>query len=183
MSSVNIDKRDGAVCLPNGHVIPPSLSQDDFRQSTMFGSDRSQDCGTSPFIHYHFSGGMLEGREFLISLCFYDQTLLEVRLTSTLLGPDERDWSHCSLDAEAETKRFHEAILMKLFGAPTRILRVPDRGRSSDQSILYQRPRWFLRWGLVMSCYDSIGSCSAHIIVRHGDRLEKAILAYQSSHR
>ncbi len=91
MSPISIDRDDGTIGLPNGHTIPPSLSQDAFRQTAMFQEARVQDYGTLPWIHYHFTGGTLEGRELLTRVCFYDQILVFVTLAVDLYGPGERD--------------------------------------------------------------------------------------------
>jgi hypothetical protein len=124
---------------------------------------------------------MLEGRDLLTSLCFYDQTLLCVELTTTLLPPGERDWSHYSLDVEAATKEFHDQVLEQTLGNPSRSRRMPVGDLRSNRSTLARPLTWIFRWGKVMSFHDSIGG-GTYIRVSYGNRLEQACRAYRSAH-
>lgn len=110
-SPVRIDQRNGTLELPNGHVVRPSLSKDEFLRSEMSQQARAQEYGTPPWIHFRFAGGTVGGRELLVSLCFYDQVLVCVIVAADLYPPGPKDWSRYSLEIEADIKRFHDSIL------------------------------------------------------------------------
>jgi hypothetical protein len=65
---MRIDPATGSITLPNGGEVGPELTQADFLAAERFAGARREDHGTLPWIHYHFSGGRLEGRELLASL-------------------------------------------------------------------------------------------------------------------
>jgi hypothetical protein len=176
---MSIDRNDGTVGLPSGHSISPSLSQQAFRQTALFQEARSQDYGTLPWIHYHFSGGVIEGRKLLASLCFYDQILIYVSLIANLYAEDVHDWSSYSLDVEAATKDFHDRILEQILGAPTARRRVSVGQMSPEHLTLACPVTWQFSWGLVGSGHDFKGGITS-ICVRYGNRHEEANRAYRS---
>lgn len=178
---MNIDQNDGTVSLPNGFSVSPSLTQDAFQQASVFRTARAQDCGTPPWIHYHFTGGRIDDRELLVSLCFYDQILVEVRLTASLYAANAT-WADYSLDIEAATKDYHERMLERMFGQSTRSNRDSVKHSSSSQSILAHPVVWQFRWGEVASRHDSRGGAT-FISIEYGDRKEDACKAYLSGRR
>ena len=174
---MKIDSQTGAIELPNGLSIDAALTQDEFRGLPVFALSQAHDYGTAPWIHYSFSGGFLEGNEVLASLCFFDQMLVHTSLTVDLYPPGPKDWSRYSLDVEAQTKDFHDRLLKQMFGKPTRITSLKFRRLPPGQQTLDQPRSWNFSWGGVSSCHDSKGGGTS-VIVRYGDRQEKANWAY-----
>jgi hypothetical protein len=177
---MNIDQMNGTIDLPCGLSIGPDLSQDGFRKSPFFLAARSDAYGTMLSFHYHFSGGRLDGKEFLTNLCFYDQLLIRMDLTADCYPPGPRplDWSTYSLEVEAATKRFHDDLLERILGRPSKIINggvqppLPD-----SQATLGRLYSWQFSWGRVSSYHDSRGG-GTYITVRYGNRREKANRAY-----
>jgi hypothetical protein len=175
---MRIDSHSGTVELPNGYSVDPGLSQDGFRAGAMSPHARSEDRGTLPWIHYHFSGGRLEGRELLVSLCFYDQLLVQMSITADLYPPGPRDWSNYSLDVEAATKAFHDRILEATVGEPTRSEHLFGIDLPATQATLARPLAWDFPWGRVTSGHDSRGG-GTYITVSYGNRHEEASTAYR----
>jgi len=179
MPSIHIDARDGTIGLPNGQRIGPNLTQDAFRVSPEFASARKRDCGTLPWIHYHFSGGNLDGKELLASLCFYDQILVYVSLCADLYPPGSKDWSNYSLAVEEATKQPHDGLLTRILGKPNKggsfLL-----GRLPKGEVTLKRPLfWNFPWGRICSVHDSRGG-GTFITINYGDRMDKANKAFRS---
>jgi len=143
---MQIDLQNGTVTLPNGVAIEPGLTQDDFRASAMFAQVRNQRAGAGHWMNHDFPGGQLDGKELLVSLCFYDQILVSVDVTADLYPPGPRDWSNYSLDVEAATKEFHDRLLEQMLGKPTRSDRFSSVDLSSRQATLAQPKTWELTW-------------------------------------
>jgi hypothetical protein len=182
MFPFNIDHTAGTVSLPNGNAISPSLSQDAFRQSAMFPKARAQDFGTLPWIHYHFSGGAIEGHELFTSLCFYDQMLVYASLSANLYTPGVFDWSNYSLDVEAATKELHDRLLNQLLGKPTRSTRLSVGQLLPEQATLARPLTWQFPWGQVGSGHDFKGGGTC-ITISYGNRREEACRLYESKRR
>jgi hypothetical protein len=173
-----IDRDSGTVTLPNGYSVGPSLSQEGFRAGEMFGRAKSRDCGTLPWIHYDFSGGNVEGKELLVSVCFYDQMLVSLDITADLYPPGAKDWSNYSLDVEATTKEFHDRLLEQALGKPTRTDRLSMSNLTPTQTMLARSLMWKFRWGSVVSEHDQRGSGTS-IFVSYGNRHEEASKTYR----
>jgi hypothetical protein len=174
---MRIDHGNGGVTLPSGLAISPALTQDSFRALPAFQGAQQHDYGTLPWIHYHFSGGRVEGHELLVSLCYYDQLLVYVSMTADLYPPGPKDWSQYSLDVEAATKEFQDRLLVGMFGKPSESGSFLLGGLSKGRETLERPLRWDFPWGSVFSAHDSKGGGTA-ITVRYGDRLEQASRAY-----
>ena len=174
---VHIDQYDGAIRLPNGAAILSALTQEELRVNPAFASARSQDYGTLPWIHYRFLGGQVDGKDLHVGICFYDQLLVNVTLSANLYPPGKWDWSHYSLDVEAETKRFHDRWLEKQFDPPSKSSKLPKGSLSEGQATLEQPIYWKFPWGIVSSGHDFKGG-GTNILVSYGDRQEKANYAY-----
>lgn len=179
MPPMHIDPQTGTVGLPNGYSVDPSLTQDGFRASALFSQARSQDHGTWPWIHYHFSGGHLEGKELLVSLCFYDQVLVYLSMTADLYPPGPKDWSTYSLAVEAAIKDFHDRLLEQTLGKPSRSDQLPYGELPAAQATLAHPHIWELPWGTVHSAYDSKGGDTS-IIVKYGNRHDEANKAFRA---
>lgn len=176
---MKIDQANGTVRFPNGFSISPNCTRDSFRATTMGTGATSRDCGTSPWIHYQFSGGDIDGNDLIVAVCFYDRMLVYVELTVSLYAPDQRDWSHYSLDVEAAQKNLHERILETQFGKPQIGASILPARFPANQNTLNQRADWGFKWGRVSSCHDSKGG-GTFVCVNYGDRMEKAMSAYRS---
>jgi hypothetical protein len=175
---MQIDRKSGVVSLPNGLEIGPALTQDGFRVLAHAQQARSQDHGTPPWMHWQLSGGRLEGKELLARLCFYDQLLVSLDLSADLYPPGPKDWSNYSLVVEAETKLFHDRLLEKLLGSPSRgasffLRRLPDVDVTLELPL-----RWNFAWGSVSSSHDSKGG-GTFFRVAYGNRREEASMAYR----
>lgn len=174
---MNIDPQYGTIRFSNGALIEPIITQEDFRSKPVLSEARSQDYGTLPWIHYHFSGGQTEGRELLASVCFYDQLLIDVKISANFYPLGNWDWSHYSLEVEAETKHFHDQLLNKMLGKPNNggwfFRRIPH-GLETLQKPL----QWKFKWGNVFSGHDWKGGDTA-ITVNYGNRGEEAHWAYK----
>ena len=174
---MQIDRENGTIRLPDGFSISPDLTQDAFRALPVFQAARSTDCGTLPFIHYHLSGGQIEGHELLVGLCFYDQLLIHAQITASFYPPGPNDWSNYSLDVEAATKRYHDALLQRMFGKPSTGESFLFRRLPKGQETLDRPLDWKFPWGSVFSCHDSRGG-GTFIRVSYGNRNEEASKAY-----
>jgi hypothetical protein len=175
---MQIDRENGTVRLPNGLEIGPALTQDAFRALPDSQHARSQEYGTLPWIHYHLPGGHIDGKEILVSLCFYDQLLVSVSLSADLYPPGPKDRSRYSLEVEAATKQFHDCLLEQMLGKPSKAARFPF-GRLPDvKETLERRLRWDFPWGSVFSSHDSKGG-GTDITVRYGNRVEEANKEYR----
>lgn len=178
---MNVDRQTGAVTLPNGWSAGPSLTQEGFRAGEMFPGARSGG-GVPPWIHYRFSGGRLDGKELLVSLCFYDETLVSLSVTADHYPPGQRDWSNYSLDVEAATKDFHDRLLEGQLGEPTDSPEFSMGGLSEAQATLARPHRWVFPWGKVLSSHDQKGGGTS-IVVLYGNRQEEALRAFGSERR
>jgi hypothetical protein len=175
---MQIDREDGTVRLPNGLEVGPALTQAAFRALPASQNARSEDYGTLPWIHYHLSGGQIDGKDLLVSLCFYDQMLVNVSVTADLYPPGPKDWSKYSLEVEAATKQFHDGLLKRIFGNPSKggsflFRRLPERKETLEWPL-----RWDFSWGSVFSYHDSKGG-GTYITVGYGNRKEDASNAYR----
>ena len=177
---MHIDRHDGAVGLPNGIRIDPAVSQEQFRNGPASAFARSEDYGTLPWIHYRLRGGEMDGKELLVSLCFYDEMLVEVSMTVDLYPPGAKDWSSYSLAVEAETKRAHDHLLAEMFGDSSRADRLFSSGLAEPDATLQRPLHWTFPWGLVSSVHDSKGG-GTFITVNYGNRKEEANKAYFAS--
>jgi hypothetical protein len=178
MPAMYIDKQNGTVNLPNGVSIASDLSQDAFRATPAFTAARSEDCGTLPWIYYHLPGGEIDGKPLLVSLCFYDQMLVDVSLTADLYPPGPKDWSSYSLEMEAATKQFHDRLLETMFGTPMSggsvvLDRVPEGKAALDRPLC-----WTFPWGQVCSYHDP-RSGGTSITISYGNRMEEARQAFR----
>jgi hypothetical protein len=179
MPSLRIGAQDGTIDLPNGLSISPSLSQDVFRASPAFANARSQDYGTMPWIHYHFPGGNSDGKELLVSLCFYDQILVYVSLCADLYPPGPKDWSNYSLAIQATTKQFHDRLLAQMLGKPTKGGSL-FLGQLPKGEVTLKRPLfWRFPWGHIYSSHDLKGG-GTNITISYGNRKNEAEKAYRS---
>jgi len=175
---MHIDPNDGTVTLPNGYVIGPSLTQEAFLIGEMADQAEAQDFGTLPWIHYSFAGGRVERNDLLVSLCFYDQMLIDVTLNVDLYPPEASGWEDYSLDVEAAAKTIHDRLLEASLGKPSESKRLPGGSFSKTQATLETPHVWNFEWGEASSSHDVRGG-STLIIVRDGDRHTQAVKAYQ----
>jgi hypothetical protein len=172
------NRENGTVRFPNGLTIGSALTQEAFLASPASRNARSQDYGTLPWIHYHLSGGQLEGRELLVSLCFFDQILVHLSVTANFYPSGLKDWSNYSLDVEATTKQFHDRLLEQMLSKPSKggtfiFRRLPDRQHTLERPLC-----WRLPWGTVSSFHDPKGG-GTYIGVSYGNRRKEAQSAWR----
>lgn len=177
---MQIDQENGSVRFPNGQFIGPAITQDSFRATPEFSESRGEDCGTLPWIHYHFGGGQLDGKDLAIAVCFYGQILVSLRITVNFYTSENWSWSDYSLEVEAQTKHFHDRLLHNLLGKPTKggsfiLGRLPE-----GQETLTTPLDWQFDWGRVSSSHDSKGG-GTFISIGYGNRHKEASVAYQRS--
>ncbi len=177
MPSLQIDKQNGQVHLPDGSSIGPDLTQGKFKASPTFGQATSRDYGTLPFIHYQFNGGQIDGKILQVSLCFYAEVLLDVSLTANFYPPEAKDWSHYSLEVEAKTKQFHDQLLEAMLGRPSRGGSVVRHRLPKIEKTLDRPLAWKYEWGNVTSSHDNKGG-GTYIVVNYGDRKREANAEY-----
>ncbi len=175
---MTIDTQDGTVKMPNGFSVGGELSQKAFKASGAFADAQRRDHGTPPWVHYHLSGGSLDGKEILVGFCFYDQMLVDVSITAEFYPPGQRDWSSYSLEVEAETKRFHDRLLEQLLGKCRESKRLSWRRFFGKNAVLEEPRSWRFPWGTVSSCHDFKGGDTT-IILSCGHRREEADRAYR----
>jgi hypothetical protein len=173
---MHIEPGTGAVTFPNGLAVGADLTRDAFRDGVIFPHARADAVGVPPWMHYHFSGGQLEGKELLASLLFHDQMLVSVSVTADLYPPGPKDWSNYSLDVEAATKEFHDRLLTRLFGSPTESPAMSAAGFSAAQATLARPLNWVLPWGSVWSGHDTKGGGTS-VMIHYGNRREEAVKA------
>ncbi len=173
MPHLQINRETGTINLPNGLSIISELTHDAFRLMPAFDTARSKDYGTLPWIHYHLSGGRIDDRELLVSLCFYDQLLVDVSMTVNLYPPGQDDWSRYSLDVEAATKRFHDRLLEQMLGNPTIGGSVVPEDLPEGWASLGRPMGWRFPWGEVRSGHDFKGGGTC-ITIGFGNRKEEA---------
>jgi hypothetical protein len=169
---MNIDPTDGTLSLPSGLTIGPDLTQAVFRDSAAGVAARRLEFGVPPFMHFDIVGGQIDGKDLLVRLCFFDQMLVRIELSIDLYPPEAHDWSHYSLNVEAETKALHERLLLHLLGPPTSgaLGNSGDpRGREAWKHLV----QWTFPWGRIASCHDSKGG-GTFIAVDYGDRMQQA---------
>lgn len=174
---MQIDRENGVVVLPNGVTISPTLTQDAFCALPAGRESQSQDYGTLPWIHYRLSGGDIDDKEILVSLCFYDQMLVRASLTANHYPPGPRNWSSYSLEVEAAIKHFHDRLLEKLLGRPSKgpsflLHRLPE-----GEGTLSRPLEWRFPWGKLCSTHDSKGG-GTFIRVSYGNRYQEASELY-----
>jgi hypothetical protein len=163
-----IDPENGCVHLPSGGVISPDLTLDTFEADSSFAKDKTISSGV-PWWGYGFSGGLIDGREFLVSIHFYNQLLLSVDLTVSHYPPDA---IHVSEKIEAAAKDFHDRLLEQLLGQPSKTTVAPS-SFTDTYPTLNRSLEWVFPWGSVASIF--IGqSCSSLMLVRYGNRFEEA---------
>jgi hypothetical protein len=175
-----INPHDGAIKLPNSISIHSELTQDAMLADPLLADAKRKDYGALPWIHHHFCGGEIEGKPLRASVCFYDQLLVFVTLAADLYPPDPKDWSSYSLEVEAQTKRFHDALLTGELGPPTHIEHFLSHDPSGPADTLNRPHRWDYAWGRVWSSHDFKGGGTS-IVVRYGNRLEDANAHYRST--
>lgn len=164
-----IDQCDGAVRIPNGVLIHPTLTQDELRASSEFAASQSLDYGTLPWSHFRLNSGEIDGKDIFVSLCFYDQVLVHVSVSVNHYPPGEWDWSQYSLEVESETKRFHDYLLEQELGPPSNVTTLPRHELSDKIATLAQRRDWKFPWGVVSSGHDFKGG-GTEIVIRYRDR-------------
>jgi hypothetical protein len=177
MKSIEINADDGTIILPNEYSISPSLTQETFRNSEIFGNAQSRTSGTPGWIYYSFSGGSLSGRNLLVSICFYEQMIVSMNMTVDFYPPGSKDWSDYSLDVETATKQCHDALLEEILGKPTESDRLAGVDLDAAHESLVRPLKWDFPWGVVRSSYDFKGG-GTYIIVSYGNRQEEATKAY-----
>lgn len=175
--AMKIDPQTGMIRLPSGFDVSVDLTQDAFRALPVFGQSETHSHGTPPWIHYTLSGGQLDSYDVLVSLCFYDQMLVDASMTVDLYPPGPKDWSRYSLDVEADMKNYHDDLLTRMFGKPSHVYDLPNNGLPPRQQTLARTLHWNFPWGCAFSCHDFRGG-GTFIFVRYGDRKEQAERAY-----
>ena len=173
-----IDPQTGAVTFPSGYLIDSDLSQDGFKTSKMSGQAQARHSGTLPWMQYHLSCGFLEGAEVLVVLWYYGQMLVSVDIPTTRLPPEDRNWSNYSVDVEAATKAFHDHILERMLGKPTKSECHSFVSVAPAHATLACPHVWTFRWGTVCSAHNFQNGDSS-ITMCYGDRGDKARQAYE----
>lgn len=177
MAAFHIDPADGAIRFPDGAGLGVDTTQDAFLASPPGRDARPHDYGTRPWLHQRFTAGAVEGKSLLVNACFYEQMLVYVGITADLEPGKAKDWSNYSLDTEAATKRFHEALLEPMLGPPTERMSLGIDRFTREQATLAEPAAWAFAWGKVTSAHDLKGGGTS-IVVSYGNRLEEANLAY-----
>jgi hypothetical protein len=113
--------------------------------------------------------GLVDGKALLSSVHFYDQLLLSVDLTVSHYPLDIKQLSE---KIEAAAKDFHDRLLERLLGPPSRIIDSPS-SFPKNYPALDRSLEWSFPWGTVSSVF--VGqSCSSPMLVRYGNRGEEA---------
>jgi hypothetical protein len=126
------------------------------------------------FVHLPSGGvclfrGLVDGKALLSSVHFYDQLLLSVDLTVSHYPLDIKQLSE---KIEAAAKDFHDRLLERLLGPPSRIIDSPS-SFPKNYPALDRSLEWSFPWGTVSSVF--VGqSCSSLMLVRYGNRGEEA---------
>ena len=104
--------------------------------------------------------------------------LVYLSLTADLYPPVPKDWSRYSLAVEAATKRVHDRLLERMFGAPSERGRVFLPPASEDDRALQQWLCWRFTWGSVSSTHDFKGG-GTYITLKYSDRRGLAFNSYR----
>jgi hypothetical protein len=177
MKKIDINRDNGTILLPNRYLISPSLTRDSFQNSEMFSRVQCRNPGTISWIHYSFPGGKVSGRNLLVSLCFYDQGIIDAHMTVDMYPPGPKDWSDYSLDLEAAAKKLHDNLLEKILGKPVELDLLPNMNLNAGHECLARPLKWVFPWGIVRSAHDFKGG-GTYMIVSYGNRREEAAKAY-----
>jgi len=140
---MTIDEPTGRITLPEmGAVISPTLTRTEFLQTPAF-SGASISVRHEPWCSYDVSGIPQADTELYLVFRFHGERLdtLDLSHSAPRFGTSWADWSE---ERELARKAFHEQWL-------ARVLRV--------------RPGRY-PWGMISSCYDPKGGCSA-ILIRY----------------
>lgn len=175
-SELHIDSATGAVRLPDGVTFDGTLTRGDFLDAAPTRSARTHD-GAPGYRHFVIEAGRLGGHPLLASLCFYRETLLYAEFYAILDPNGPTSYADASLETEAQTKRFHEAHLARILGAPHRVQPLPSRKLPESQQALGYHLSYTYPWGSVSSYHDE-RSLTTAIRVAYGDRLAEANVAY-----
>lgn len=174
---MRIIREDGTVSFPNGAAIGGSTTQRTFRLTPVFSDAQCKDNGTLPFVYFQFSGGKFRGKELLVLVYFYGELLVSISISADLYPEGNWDWSHYSLDVQAETKSFHDSLLESMLGPPTRKFMQPNQDEGV-LSTLHQPLQWEFDWGSVHSGHDWNGGGTS-IAISYGNRREETSKVYQ----
>lgn len=173
MGGFQIYAADGAVAFPDGTAVRAETTRARFLATAAGRAAREYDRGTRPWMHHAFAAGEVEGKPLLVNACFYDELLVNLTMTADLEPGKAKDWSNYSLDAEAATKRFHDAILEAMLGPATTRTRLGIDRFTVAQATLAEPAKWVYPWGKVVSGHDLKGGGTS-IVVDYGDRNEEA---------
>lgn len=158
---MNIDKHTGAITLPNGLTIEPRISLDELRE-------RGQQLTppAHPASGQTFRAGEVDGKPLLVQLVLHKGELDHISMSVDLYPPGPRDWSQWSLEMESQIKLFHDALLRRLLGEPTRITPLPGYKLHDPPRTIDMPEAWDFPWGTITSAHDFKGS-GTYIIVRY----------------
>lgn len=171
MPPLHIDAQFGVVTVPRGLTIGPNLAQSTVRSAPAFAEARAGAYGAPPWIHYHLPGGQQEEREVSVRLCFHGETLVSVEIGVCPSG--RAGWSDWSTAREADTKRYHDDLLVEMLGRPTERTAPTAHPFPMEDAVLAERLLWRLPWGAVSSAHD-LRAGSTAIWIGYGDRYEAA---------
>lgn len=156
MQTISINRATGAVGLPDGTRITPSLAQEDFRQGNLFRTAGVRP-GAGTWMNYTFPGGSVDGHDLIVILRFDAEKLTSVTLSLDFYPPGPKDWSSYSLDVEAQAKEHYDALLTEILGPPTEAIHLAGMSLAPAHAALSRPLAWHYPWGTVRSAHDSKG--------------------------
>ena len=154
-----IDANTGNIHLPNGFVITPALTLDEFRPS-WFGRDAYINRPSSTLKHcwFHENAGIAKGHTFSVGLRFQEQTLTRVSSVCETLMTGEED------EAWTVRKQTHDALLRKDLGEPDTFTNTSEK----DTPGLDKAPNYLRLWGKAVSEFD-YGGGEAYILIEYNN--------------
>lgn len=169
-----IDPANGTIALPNHLSIDADLTQDALRANGAIDDLRSWDRGTLPWIHYQFSGGLLEGDRMQVHLCFYDQVIVTVWLC--LVNPND-EYPPFDYESQIEQKERYDDLLCGMLGKPAKGATFWFGRIRKGEDALNHSLLWRYSWGSVASCFDGKGM-DVYMHIGYGNRHEEFNKAY-----
>ena len=176
-----INPRDGSVLLPSQITLSARLMHQEFKAWEIYDFVRALP-GEKGFRRYQFLAGSMHEKPWQAIISFFNELLVNVQLGANLYARDQWEKAGHDLDIEAETKRFHEKILVANLGAPE-VSRVPRSHHNKDladhQIRLAVPATWKYTWGSVVSSYD-FNAKSTTMRITYTNRTEKKFSRFKT---
>lgn len=153
-----IDADNGNIHLPNGFVITPALTLNEFRQSEFGRGAKSRNLSLQR-SWLRLDAGTVETFPLEVGLSFEGQWLASVSLNADLSRITRDDDSHW-----IDTKTFHDNLLRNDLGEPDTFTGTSD----SDTPGLDKAPNHLRPWGKAVSEFD-YGGGDAYISIQYDE--------------